>query len=81
MKKLVLLFAVLFSVSMTSCFCGPQEQAHPESTASDSTSVVVEEANPSAPSVSEQPKEEVKEEAQADPVEEKTTEEIQETSK
>ena len=74
MKKLVLLFAVLFSVSMTSCFCGPQEQAHPESTASDSTSVVVEEANPSAPSVSEEPKEEVKDETQAVSSEEKTEE-------
>ena len=83
MKKLVLLFAVLMTVSMTSCFCGPQEKAIETSSenASESTSVVVEEANPSAPSVSEAPKEEVKDEAQAAPVEEKTAEETQETNK
>lgn len=76
MKKLVLLFAVLFSVSMTSCFCTPEENRTSESAASDSTSVVVEEANPSAPSVEEAQPSKVEDAAQpSKPVEEKKAEE------
>lgn len=84
MKKLVLLVAVAVSVFMTSCLGDPASVVDPgnstssASYGSDSTSVKVEEANPSAPSVSEEPKEEVKDDAKAAPVEEQKTEETQE---
>ena len=80
MKKLVLLFAVALSLLATSCMChyGPESRENEErEKVNDSTSVVVED-NQSSVSTA---KEEVKDEAQAAPNEEKETEETQENNK
>lgn len=75
MKKLVLLFAVAMAVSMTSCVCGPQENSKKDSVSTGSVSAVVDENQPSAPAVSETPKEEVKDATSVAPEEEKKAEE------